>query len=103
MTAAAFYRCIPAFIIHLLMAILAHFMSCLLVAVDISIADVRGMTVGAFINYHDLILGMMAGGAGIVLLMLAMRKISRFSCRFGLQSYIGRPYADLNSESTTGY
>jgi hypothetical protein len=60
------------------------------------------MAGSTFSNHHDLILGMMANGAGIGFLVLAMRKISRLPCLFGLQDYIRRPDAYLHSESPTG-
>ena len=102
MTATAFYRCIHTSIIYFLVAILAQFMSRLLIAVDISIAYVLGMTVGAFINDHDIILGMMASGAGVGFLVLTMGKFGWFSCCFSLQSNFCRANADLNPKSTAG-
>ncbi len=101
MTATAFNRCIHAFIIYFLMAILAKFMRRLLIAVDISIAYVLGMAVGAFINNHDLILGMMASSAGVCLLVLPMWKISWFPCCLSLQNNFSRANADLNTKGTS--
>ena len=63
MTATAFDRGILALDINLLVAILAQFMCRLLVAVYFSIAYLFGMAIGAFINHHDLIPGMMTGCA----------------------------------------
>ena len=65
MATAAFYLCIFVILVHHFVAILAQFMCCLLIAVDIRITNVLGMTVGTFINHHYLILGMMAGSTGI--------------------------------------
>jgi uncharacterized membrane protein len=102
MAAAAFNRCILAGIIDILVAILAEFVCGLFKAVDIRIAYILGMAAGAFINHHDPVLGMMANGAGIGFLVLPMRKICRFSGFFGLQSYICRTNAYLNTQGSSG-
>ena len=65
MTTTAFNRCFTTFFVHLFMAILAQFMCCLLVAIDIRIAYLPSMATGTFVNHHYLILGMMAGSTGI--------------------------------------
>lgn len=63
MTTTTFNRCILALIIHFFVAILAQFMGSLLIAVHFGNTYVYGMAVGAFINHHDLILGMMTNSA----------------------------------------
>ena len=103
MAAAAFNWSIHAFFIHPLMAILTEFMCSFLKAVDICIANVRGMALGAFADHHNFILGMVANGTGVCFLVLAMRKISRLPCLCCLQNNICRADANLNSENHTGH
>jgi len=101
MAAATFYRSIHAFIIHPLVAILAELMRSFLIAADISIANVLGVTIRAFINHHDLIFGMVADCAGICFLVLTMGEIRRFPCLFGLQDHIARTNAYLHTKSSS--
>jgi len=102
MAAAALDRRIHALFIDLLVAVLAHFVGRLLITVHICIAQILIMAAGAFINHHDLILGMMAGCAGICLLVLTMREVRWLSRRFGLQCDLSRTYAYFDAENITG-
>ena len=79
MTATAFYRCVLALVINLLVTFLAHFMSGFLEAVDLRIAYILVMTGLTLVNHHDFILGMMAIGTPKGLLVLTMWKSSRFA------------------------
>ena len=99
MTATAFYRCVLALVINLLVTFLAHFMSGFLEAVDLRIAYILVMTGLTLVNHHDFILGVMTIGAGINFLVLTMGEISRFAGRLRLQDDLLGTYTDFNSDS----
>ena len=99
MTAAAFDGGIHALVIYLLVAVLAHLVSRFLETVYIRVAYLLIVADTTFVNHHGLILGMMAGGARICLLMLAMREMSRFAPLSGLKRYFGGAYAYLDPYS----
>ena len=101
MAASAFNRCIPAFLIHALVAILTELMRSFLKAVDFCISNIQGVAAGTFGNHHDLSLGMMTNGAGICCLVVTMWELSRFACLFGLQDNNCRAKTYLHSECTT--
>lgn len=101
MAATAVSRCILAFKIDPLMAILAELMRSFLETVDTSITHVTVMAAGTFINHHDLTLDMMTNGTAICILVFTVRKISRFAGLFGLQGNRCRTNSYLQTESTT--